>query len=99
MKLKDRVAIVTGSSMGIGEAIARLYAQNGARVVINSRLPERAKRVADDLARTGFEALPIAADVADWAQVDRMVRQTVERWGRLDILVNNAGTSMIAPSV
>lgn len=99
MKLKDRVAIVTGSSMGIGEAIARLYAQNGARVVINSRLPERAQRVADDLARTGFEALPIAADVADWAQVDRMVRQTVERWGRLDVLVNNAGTSMIAPSV
>ena len=99
MKLKDHVAIVTGSSMGIGEAIARLYAQNGARVVINSRSLERARRVADDLARTGFEALPIEADVADRAQVDRMVRQTVERWGRLDILVNNAGTSMIAPSV
>ena len=99
MKLKDHVAIVTGSSMGIGEAIARLYAQNGARVVINSRSLERARAVAEDLTRAGFEALPIAADVADKAQVERMVRQTVDRWGRLDILVNNAGTSMIAPSV
>jgi NAD(P)-dependent dehydrogenase (short-subunit alcohol dehydrogenase family) len=91
MKLKGRVAIVTGSSMGIGEAIARLYAQNGARVVINSRSLERARKVADDLARVGFEALPIEADVADRAQVDRMVRQAVERWGRIDVLVNNAG--------
>ncbi|MBI4611814.1 MAG: glucose 1-dehydrogenase [Candidatus Rokubacteria bacterium] len=99
MKLKDRVAIVTGSSMGIGEAIARLYAQNGARVVINSRSLERARKVADELVRAGFEALPIEADVAEGAEVDRMVRQTEERWGRLDILVNNAGTSMIAPSV
>ena len=98
MKLKSCVAIVTGSSMGIGEAIARLYAQNGARVVINSRSLERARKVADDLARVGLEALPIEADVADRSQVDRMVRQAVERWGRLDILVNNAGTSMIAPS-
>ncbi|MBI4562399.1 MAG: SDR family NAD(P)-dependent oxidoreductase [Candidatus Rokubacteria bacterium] len=91
MKLKGRVAIVTGSSMGIGEAIARLYAQNGARVVINSRSLERARKVADDLARAGFEALPIEADVADRAQVDRMVWQAVERWGRIDVLVNNAG--------
>ncbi len=98
MKLKDRVAIVTGSSTGIGEAIARLYAGNGARVVINSRSLERAQRVAADLAKDGFETLPVAADIADRAQVGRMVRQTVERWGRLDILVNNAGTSMIAPS-
>jgi len=98
MKLKDRVAIVTGSSMGIGEAIARLYAQNGAKVTINSRALERARKVADDLARAGFQALPIEADVSDRAQVARMVRQTVERWGRVDILVNNAGTSMIGPS-
>jgi 3-oxoacyl-[acyl-carrier protein] reductase len=99
MKLKGRVAIVTGSSMGIGEAIARLYAENGARVAINSRSLVRAQRVAEELARAGVEALAVEADVADRAQVDRMVRQTVERWGRLDILVNNAGTSMIAPSV
>jgi 3-oxoacyl-[acyl-carrier protein] reductase len=99
MKLKEQVAIVTGSSMGIGEAIARLYARNGARVVINSRSLERARRVAEDLTGKGLEAHPIEADVADRAQVDRMVRRTVERWGRLDILVNNAGTSMIAPSV
>ena len=98
MKLKDRVAIVTGSSMGIGEAIARLYARNGARVVINSRSLERARKVAEDLTRGGFEALAIEADVAVQEQVIRMVRQTVERWGRLDVLVNNAGTSMIGPS-
>lgn len=99
MKLKGRVAIVTGSSMGIGEAIARAYAESGARVVINSRSLDRARRVADTLVRAGFDALPLAADVADGAQVHRMMQQTIERWGRLDILVNNAGTSMIAPSV
>lgn len=98
MRLKDRVAIVTGSSMGIGEAIAWAYAREGARVVINSRAPDRAKRVADALVAAGHAALPVAADVSRKAEAERLVQAAADRWGRLDAMVNNAGTSMIGPS-
>lgn len=100
MKLAGRVAIVTGSSMGIGEAIAAAFLEQGARVVVNSRDPGRAAAAAARLqARTGGETHPVAADVSTRAGVDRLVGTALERWGRLDVMVNNAGTSMIAPSV
>jgi 3-oxoacyl-[acyl-carrier protein] reductase len=99
MKLSGRVAIVTGSSMGIGEAIAGAFLREGARVVVNSREQARADAAAARLGRAGGETLPLAADVATRAGVDRLVAAAVGRWGRLDIMVNNAGTSMIAPSV
>src|SRR4051794_16235928 len=63
MKLEGRVAIVTGSSMGIGEAIAEAYAAEGARIVVNSRSLERATAVADRLAESGAEAIAVGADV------------------------------------
>jgi len=99
MKLAGRVAIVTGSSMGIGEAIATLFAREGARVVTNSRAEERARAVADRLVKEGAEAIAVAADVSRKAGVDRLVDAAVRAWGRLDVMVNNAGTSMIVPSV
>ncbi|MBI2879596.1 MAG: SDR family oxidoreductase [Candidatus Rokubacteria bacterium] len=99
MKLAGRVAIVTGSSMGIGEAIATLFTREGARVVINSRAEERARAVADRLVKEGAEAIAVAADVSRKAEVDRLVDAAVQAWGRLDVMVNNAGTSMIVPSV
>ncbi len=99
MKLAGRVAIVTGSSMGIGEAIAAAFLREGARVVVNSRDPGRAEDAAQRLRAEGGEAVPVAADVSTRAGVDRLVDEAVRRWGRLDIMVNNAGTSMIAPSV
>ncbi len=98
MRLRDRVAIVTGSSMGIGEAIAWAYAREGARVVVHSRAAERADRVARALAEGGHEAIAVAGDVRERAAAERLVDAARERWGRLDILVNNAGTSMIGPS-
>ncbi len=99
MKLQGRVAIVTGSSMGIGEAIARLYAREGARVVINSRRLERAQPVAEAIAREGGVAIAVQADVSRSAEVEHLVQQAVSTWGRLDIMVNNAGTNAIAPSL
>lgn len=99
MKLAGRVAVVTGSSMGIGEAIAAAFLREGARVVVNSRDQKRADDAAARLAKGGAETLALAADVSTRAGVGRLVEAAVSRWGRLDIMVNNAGTSMIAPSV
>jgi 3-oxoacyl-[acyl-carrier protein] reductase len=99
MKLAERVAIVTGSSMGIGEAIAAAYLREGARVVVNSREQKRADAAAARLAKHGGDVLPLAGDVATAAGVSRLVDGAVQRWGRLDVMVNNAGTSMIGPSV
>lgn len=97
MKLAERVAVVTGSSMGIGEAIATAFLQEGARVVVNSRDQQRADAVAARLARVG-ETLAVAADVSEARGNQNLVEAAVARWGRLDVMVNNAGTSMIKPS-
>jgi 3-oxoacyl-[acyl-carrier protein] reductase len=97
MKLSGRVAIVTGSSMGIGESIGAAFLREGARLVVNSRDQKRADDAAARLGKAG-ETLPLAADVATRAGVERLVDGAVKRWGRLDVMVNNAGTSMIAPS-
>ncbi len=98
MKLRDRVAIVTGSSMGIGEAIAWAYAREGARIVVHSRSSERGDRVARALREGGHGAVAVAGDVRDASTAERLVDAAQQRWHRLDILVNNAGTSMIGPS-
>lgn len=98
MKLQDRVAIVTGSSMGIGEAIAWAYAREGARIVVHSRSLERGERVAHALREGGHDAVAVAGDVRDSSTAERMVDAAERQWHRLDILVNNAGTSMIGPS-
>jgi 3-oxoacyl-[acyl-carrier protein] reductase len=97
MKLAGWVAIVTGSSGGIGEAIAQAFLEEGARVVINSRDQARAEQAAARLAHPG-ETLAVAADVADAAGNQKLVDAALARWDRLDIMVNNAGTSMIRPS-
>jgi 3-oxoacyl-[acyl-carrier protein] reductase len=98
VKLAGRVAIVTGSSMGIGEAIGAALLREGARLVVNSRDQKRADDAAARLGKAG-ETLAVAADVATREGVERLVDGAVKRWGRLDVMVNNAGTSMIAPSV
>lgn len=98
LRLDGRVAVITGSSMGIGKAIARSYGQAGARVVINSRDSGRADAAAEELRAEGIDAFPVAADVGWSDQIPRLFAAVDRRWGALDILVNNAGTSMIAPS-
>jgi 3-oxoacyl-[acyl-carrier protein] reductase len=91
MILKDKVAIITGSSRGIGAATAQLLAAHGARVTVNCLLNrERGEEVLASIRKQGGEGMLLQADVTDPAQVDFLVRQTVETLGPIDILVNNA---------
>jgi ketoreductase RED2 len=94
MSLEGKVAVVTGSSSGIGEAVARSLARAGASVVINSsRSVADGKAVADSLPRARY----IQADVADDAACEALVAETLAEFGRLDVLVNNAGTTQVIP--
>src|SRR5689334_9385386 len=94
-ELDGRVAIVTGSSSGIGEGIARRLSELGCRVVVNSASsPEAGAAVADSLPS---EALYVQADISDQAQGQALVARAVERFGRLDVLVNNAGWTRVVP--
>ncbi|TAJ24070.1 MAG: SDR family oxidoreductase [Nitrospirae bacterium] len=90
-RLKEKVAIVTGSSSGIGKAIALTFAKEGARVVVAARRKALCDQVAAQIRERGGEAMAVQTDVSDESQVDRLIRETVRRFGRLDILVNNAG--------
>lgn len=92
MKLKDKVALVTGASRGIGREIALELAREGAHVVVNySGSEAKAKEVAEEIMALGSKALVIQADVSQADSVTQMVKETIDQWGRLDILVNNAG--------
>ncbi len=92
MSLAGKVAIVTGASRGIGEAIARRLFQEGAAVaLIANRNLESAVKVASELDSSGQRALPLQADVSDFEQVSKMVERVLEKFQKIDILVNNAG--------
>ena len=91
MQLAGRTAIVTGAAQGIGEAVVRAYAAEGARVCIADVAVERAHALAQELARDGAEAMGVRCEVSDRTEVDAMVAAAVARFGRVDILVNNAG--------
>ena len=90
-ELKDKVAIVTGGAGGIGSHIVRAFSEAGAKVVIASRNQENLDKLAAQINSEGGEALAVATDVCDVAQVNDMVRQACDKFGRVDILVNNAG--------
>jgi 3-oxoacyl-[acyl-carrier protein] reductase len=90
--LKDKVALVTGSSRGVGKAVALGFARQGAKVVVNYTSNETAARqVAQQIEEAGSEAITVKADVADKSDFQRLVTSAAEKFGRLDILVNNAG--------
>jgi NADP-dependent 3-hydroxy acid dehydrogenase YdfG len=95
--LKQKVAIVTGASSGIGEATAIALAAAGVKVAIAARRSERLETLTQRIQQNGGEALPITADVANEAQVQDMVSATKDKWGRVDILVNNAGVMLLGP--
>jgi len=98
VKLKDKVAIITGASKGIGRAIAEKYAAEGAAVVVASRSMDLLSAIADGIKAGGGRALALAVDVRNAGSVEDLVARTVAEWGRLDIMVNNAGISMAQPS-
>jgi NAD(P)-dependent dehydrogenase (short-subunit alcohol dehydrogenase family) len=98
MRLAGRVAIVTGSSRGMGLAIARGYAREGAHVVLTSRTLASLEEPARELSQLGVRVLPLQVDVSSPQDVERMVARVDELFGRVDILVNNAGMPMVAPS-
>ncbi len=91
MKLKDKVAIVTGSSKGIGEGIARVFHREGAKVVVVCRSVKEGAKMAEELGASRGQAIFIKTDLTVEEQIRRMIDQTVEHFGQLDILVNNAG--------
>ncbi len=96
-RLQGQVALVTGASSGIGEATALALAAEGAKVVLAARRVNRLQALTQRITESGGEALALACDVADEAQVNRGVQAVQEKWGRLDVLVNNAGISVLGP--
>jgi len=91
--LKDKVAVVTGASQGIGRETALALAQAGAKVVVSARNEEKLAALAGAIAAAGGEAFPLKMDVADAEQVKAGFKQVIEKFGRLDILVNNAAVT------
>ena len=90
-RLSGKVAFVTGASRGIGEAIARRFAAEGARVALAARDEAASERIAEQLTEQGGEAVAISCDVTIPVSVSNAIASIVARWGRIDILVNNAG--------
>ncbi|MDA8345584.1 MAG: SDR family NAD(P)-dependent oxidoreductase [Thermaerobacter sp.] len=98
-RLTDRVAVVTGSSTGIGRAIAERFGREGAKVVINSRELRRAQEAVDALRAEGISAIAVEGDISRPEDSERLAQAAVTEFGGLDIWVNNAGINAIAPSL
>jgi NAD(P)-dependent dehydrogenase (short-subunit alcohol dehydrogenase family) len=90
MKLKDKVAIITGGGTGIGKAISMAFAKEGAKVVVAARTLPRLEETVKAIEAKGGKALAVQTDIADHEQVKRMVAKAIKEFGRVDILVNNA---------
>jgi len=97
MQLKDKVAFITGSASGIGKEIATLFASEGARIVIADLNKEAADATAAELRATGAQAMGVAVDVTDEAQVNASVEEAARAFGGIDILVSNAGIQIVHP--
>ncbi len=91
MELREKVALITGGGQGIGKAIALAYAREGADVVVAGRSREKVEAVVRQISEVGRRALAVPADVSKRNDVELMVSQTLERFGKIDILVNNVG--------
>lgn len=96
MRLKDKVAIITGAGRGIGQATAVKFAREGAKVVVCDLTPEWIDQTVALCKESGAEAIGCIADVRDMKSLEAMVKTTLDKWGRVDCLVNNAGIVMDA---
>ena len=97
LELKNKVALVTGSSRGIGRSIALGFADEGCHVSLCARGEERLLETEKEVTEKGIETLATAGDLTTAAGIDRVVAATLERWGKIDILVNNVGGSVWNP--
>ena len=98
MKLKNKIAIITGASKGIGKSTALLFAKEGAKIIVNYSSSEKeASFVVDEIKKIGSEAIAIKCDVASENEVKKMIQQTIDKFGKIDILVNNAGIVFDVP--
>ncbi len=91
MQLTDKIVLITGASSGFGADAARLFAREGAKVVLTARRFARLENLAEEIRAQGGEALPISADLADADEISDMVERAIDHYGRIDILFNNAG--------
>src|SRR3954471_19017751 len=91
LELKNKTALVTGGSKGIGKAIAMAFAEEGANVVICARGAEALNEASAEIEKTGGSVLPIQADLTKQADVDNLIASAIDRFKTVDILVNNAG--------
>jgi NAD(P)-dependent dehydrogenase (short-subunit alcohol dehydrogenase family) len=94
-RLKGKVAIVTGGGRGIGRAVVERLAAEGVSVVASQRTVEEGEQIAESLAGDGHDVVFVAADVTDESDADRLVRETIDRFGQVDILCNNAGVGLL----
>jgi 3-oxoacyl-[acyl-carrier protein] reductase len=92
MRLADKVAIITGAGSGIGEVTAKLFAKEGASVVLVGRKIDKLNRVASEIKKDGRNALAMSADITNEGEVQTVVEQTMRQFDRIDVLVNNAAT-------
>jgi NADP-dependent 3-hydroxy acid dehydrogenase YdfG len=98
-RLEGTVALVTGASSGIGEATARMLADEGAAVALVARRRDRLERLAGEIGAQGGRAVVVEADITDAAAARETVERTVRELGRLDVLINNAGVMLLGPIV
>jgi NADP-dependent 3-hydroxy acid dehydrogenase YdfG len=96
-QVRGKVVVVTGASSGIGEAIARRLAAEGAKVVLGARRVDRLEKIVAEIQAAGGEALAHAFDVTKKAEVEGLVAAAVAKFGRIDVLVNNAGVMPLSP--
>jgi NAD(P)-dependent dehydrogenase (short-subunit alcohol dehydrogenase family) len=99
MKLRNKVAIITGATSGIGKATAQLFANEGAKVVVVGRDESKGRDVCEAIIKDGGQAIFVKTDVSKSSEVKRMVDETIRKFGQIDILFNNAGISPVGTTV
>jgi NAD(P)-dependent dehydrogenase (short-subunit alcohol dehydrogenase family) len=98
-RLEGKIALITGAGSGIGEACARVFAEEGARVVVEDINGDAAERVATAIREAGYPAIAVQGDVSVAADARRMIEAAVAEWGRIDIVVNNAAVQKVVESI